>query len=72
MHLLHITTHYYIIGVQEKNFDEGGHKKFRLLHTESSLLHTDLENFEGGSINSSVLLPNFWPFPREGSIKIIS
>ena len=49
------------------------YKKPSVLHTKSTLLHTDLENFEGrGSINSSVLLPNFWPFPRGGSIKIIS
>ena len=52
------------IGVHGNFFTRGGHEKFRLLHTESSLLHTDLENFEGGSINSSVLLPNFRPFSR--------
>ena len=49
---------------------EGGHKNCSLLHTESSLLHTDFENLERGSINSSVLLPNFRPFSRQGVNKI--
>ena len=51
-----------------KIFHEGGHKKFRLLHTESIYLIRFDTNFKGGSINSSVLLPNFGRFSGGGVI----